>query len=310
MIPLDVHWNLRTLRLARASGQSFRRARQHGDWPGADFFRFGRRLGWRMWLQGNTKSRAVLMSPVSLTRYFEFDFARRHLSDLRPEHRLLDISSPFLFSFHLATHTPRLRIRMINPDSRDLARTERMYKPGRITNIVTECLGISELKQEPAGSLDAIWSLSVLEHIHPDHGGDREACRALWRLLAPGGRLVLTLPTDLTCWEEYREKDPYGLTQVSRDPKGVFFQRFYDEAAIRDRIIGSIGKEPETLEWFGVKQAGDFHNYIQRWLEQGANKVVVHDPEEIAMKHQAYDSFQDMPGEGVCGLVFRKDAST
>ncbi len=300
----DWRWNGKTLILAARAAASFRRAVKTGL-VGARYYEDGRRIGWRMWWKGYTKSRGVLMSPVSNTRYFEFDFAERGLGEAPKEARLLDVSSPFLFSFRLAERRPDLRIRMVNPDERDLALTRAMLAVNPRPGMETATDGIAELAALPEGSFDAVWSISVLEHIGEEFGGDREACRVLWRVLKPGGRMILTLPTDQTCWEEFRPKDPYGLKEEGEDERGVFFQRFYDVAAIRERIIGTVGCEPLVCEWFGVKEKGHFHSYIREWLERGA-ETVLRDPEDIARNYQRYASFGEMPGEGVCGLVFVK----
>ncbi len=296
------------LRRALPPGVSFRRARKRGL-VGERFFSFGRGLGWRLWWRGMHGAKALLACPVSSTRFFEFDFADRHAAGLPEDAACLDVSSPFLFAFHAVRTRPGIRVRMANPDGRDLAKTRRMADDLALPRLETVEADVAALVRE-GRRYDAIWSLSVLEHIGEEHGGDRAACRDLWHLLKPGGRLILTLPTDKRSWEEFRDRDPYGLRGAPEDGRGHFFQRFYDETALRERIFAAVGREPAALEWFGVKESGHFHRYIEAWREQGAREVVWNDPLDIAEHYQAYASFAAMPGEGVCGLCFHKPMET
>src|SRR5438552_1440583 len=69
--------------------------------PGIEFGYFGRSLGWRLVRSGAPWGLAWVANPVSVVRYFEFDFARRCLEGARG--RFLDIGSPRLFSFWMAS---------------------------------------------------------------------------------------------------------------------------------------------------------------------------------------------------------------
>jgi SAM-dependent methyltransferase len=152
---------------------------------------------------------------------------------------------------------------------------------------------------------DAIWSLSVVEHIADEHGEDREAVKRMWRALRPGGRLILTVPTDKQAWDEYRDRDHYGTQQLANAEGAHFFQRFYDAEAIRARICAAIGQAPAAMEWFGEKTPGHFHAYVARWLQAG-QRATLRDPLDVAMNYRTYAQFADMPGAGVCGLLFIK----
>ena len=297
-------WRLETLAVAHRTRNSFVRARRLGL-PGQAFYHLGRSLGWKLFRMGQTSARALLMAPVSITRYFEFDFAWRALPG-NPGflHRCLDISSPFLFSLAVARHFPDVEVRMMNPSARDSQHVRRLVERLRWPGIECAQAGVEELDREN-GAYDAIWSLSVVEHVAGAGGDDRDAVRRMWVALRPGGRLILTVPTDKRAWDEYRDNDPYGTQPKSGKDGAYFFQRFYDEAAIRSRLVASIGQEPARMEWFGEKSAGHFHAYIERWRREGA-QATIEDPLDIARNYQAYPSFADMPGAGVCGLLFIK----
>src|SRR3954451_23072010 len=65
---------LHVLNLARRAGGSLRRAeaRARGNTAGFAFARYGRRLGFRLLLRGKPGGIGYVISPVSMTRYFEF----------------------------------------------------------------------------------------------------------------------------------------------------------------------------------------------------------------------------------------------
>lgn len=295
---------LETLVEACRARTSFVRARRLGL-PGKMFYCFGRSLGWTLWRKGLGEARHLLMTPVNTVRYFEFDFAWRALAgDPVRSRRCLDVSSPFLFSLAVARHFPEAEIRIMNPSAPDLQRVRRLVEglcwPG------IECVqgGVEELDREP-GTYDAIWSLSVVEHVAGERGDDRDAVRRMWKALRPGGRLILTVPTDQPAWDEYRDHDPYGTQPKSGTAGTYFFQRFYDEAAIRSRLVAAVGQEPSRMEWFGEKTPGHFHAYVARWRRDGL-QATVDDPLDVARNYRSYASFADMPGFGVCGLLFVK----
>ncbi len=74
---------------------------------------------------------------------------------------------------------------------------------------------------------------------------------------------------------------------------------------MKERIIDAVGVEPVKIVWYGEKEKGRFHAYIARWRALG-REAVLDDPAEYAMHYQEYDSWESMPGAGVCGLVFIK----
>ncbi|HPT16719.1 MAG TPA: methyltransferase domain-containing protein, partial [Kiritimatiellia bacterium] len=197
-----------------------------------------------------------------------------------------------------------VQVRMLNPDARDLRRTRRLRDLLRWPGIELEEAGVESL-DAAAGGYDAVWSLSVIEHIAGAGGDDRDAVRRLWKAVRPGGRLILTVPTDRQAWDEYRDRDAYGTQPRDAATARYFFQRFYDEAAIRARLVETIGREPARMEWFGEKTSGHFHAYIDRWRREGA-VATRDDPWDIAAHYRTYPSFGAMPGAGVCGLLFIK----
>jgi SAM-dependent methyltransferase len=297
-------WRLRLLAEAHRAGGAFAEARRIGL-PGQDFYRLGRSLGWKLFRMGDKHAQSLLRTPVNITRYFEFDFAWRALAlDEEAPCRCLDVSSPFLFSLAVARHCPVVEVRMLNPAAWDVKQARHVVERTCWPRIRCVQAGVEALEGE-SGVYDAIWSISVVEHIAGDRGDDRDAVRLMWQALRPGGRLILTVPTDKLARDEYRDDDPYGTQPKSADSGAYFFQRFYDEQAIQTRIVDEIGCAPALIEWFGEKVPGHFNAYIDRWRREGS-ACTVDDPLDIAMNYQPYPSHSAMPGVGVCGLSFVK----
>jgi SAM-dependent methyltransferase len=287
------------LRLYRRATAATRYANQEHV-PGLEFADFGRRLGWRMIGRSPRLGARYLLTPVDILRHFEFEFAGGCLPSAPGA--CLDVSSPRLFSLYVAAKRPSTHITVLNPSREDLEETRAAVRQLALANIDTQLNEAAALRSHQ-GEYDAVWSLSVVEHIAGAYE-DRQVVRWMFDALKPGGLLILTVPVDRRYWIEYREVDHYGTQTPTEDGK-YFFQRFYDERALCGRLIESIGHAPVLTRWFGEKTPGRFHAYIARWMREGI-AATVESPREIADHYQLFDSWQAMPGVGVAGLLFEK----
>jgi SAM-dependent methyltransferase len=269
--------------------------------PGLRFAMFGRSLGLRALLLGQRSGLELLVTPVSIVRYWEFPFVLKHLP--QPPGRCLDISSPRLFSFYVASRRRPTTLRMLNPDRRDADVTRRLVNRFGFRSVVVEALPVSAIEDSDQ-RYDSIWSISVIEHIPED--GDTRAMQLMYRALAPGGTLIVTVPVDRKTWDVYRPDDVYALG-TAPSQGGTFFQRWYDEETIASRLLDPLGGIDVDVEWFGERVAGRFAAYEKDWLRRGRERTV-DDPREIADWYESYRAWSDMPGQGVCGIVLRKPA--
>ena len=268
--------------------------------PGHRFGRYGRALGARLIRSGaRRRGASLVLTPVNSVRYWEFDFVERHLPI--GGRAALDVSSPRLLSLYLAERRRFERITIANPDSSDLAATLDIINTLRLPGIeVVEADAVQATSH--VGSVDATWSISVVEHIAGDDG-DSGAVGAMYAALAPGGTMVITVPVDRTAWDEYRDHDAYGLAPEESDQ--YFFQRYYDDAAVRRRLIDAVGTVPSAVEWFGERARGVFAAYEKEWMARG-HAATVRDPAFVSKEFRRYPSWSAMPGMGVCGMAFRK----
>ena len=274
--------------------------------PGLEWAAFGRRLGWDLIRRGDTHGLSMLLTPVNIVRYWEFPFAKSCLPS-NPR-RCLDVASPRLFSLFVAKTHEGAEIAMINPDTRDAALTRRIIARLGIAGIDVSERSIGDL-QAAVPQFDCVWALSVVEHIAGEDG-DTEGVRTMYRALAPGGRLIITVPVDREFRIEYRDRDEYGLGgDVTAPAERYFFQRYYDEETIARRLIGSVGQPAVVVRWFGERQSGRFLAYERSWQRLGHRRTV-DDPIEIGRHYKEFATWSEMPGVGVCGFTIEKPMET
>lgn len=107
------------------------------------------------------------------------------------------------------------------------------------------------------GCFDRITAISAVEHIPGD--GDTNTVRELGRVLAPGGRLIITVPyNDQLARDCFIEHDSY-----SEKYKGspVFFQRHYDEKTLTSRLIKPSGLKLIDRKIFGEPKYQFFNTF-------------------------------------------------
>ena len=269
--------------------------------PGMEFDTFGRWIGLQLAARGWRESAGLLVRPVSIVRYFEFPFALSCLRGLGFR-RCLDVSSPFLFSLLLRSKGIVDHVYMINPDPHDIAFTTEILSRLQVKGLTIKRASIEALGQ--SDSYDAIWSISVVEHI-AGAMGDSQAIAKMFSLLSPGGRLVLTFPVGREYFIQERHEDIYNTGYPISEGGLRFFQRVYDATSIRERLVNAVGKTPTLCRWFGEKLSGTYTAYEKRWVRDGLGATAT-DSWRIARDYQEYRSWEDMPGVGVCGLVFDK----
>ena len=241
---------------------------------------------------------SMFVSPMDSVRYFEFDFAWAGVSNLRIV-RYLDVSSPRLFPILLTLEKRELQAELLNPDFSDLDLTGRMIETLKLSGRCRLHADLVNTAQFKDDYFDVVTSISVVEHI-PD---DSQALRKMWRFLKPGGRLFLTVPCASTAYEEYVDRNEYGLLQ-SKPDGFFFFQRYYDNTLLRQNIFSVTG-EPRHYAVYGEKKPGSYHRSWKAKLSD-PNYPAWREPVLMGTEYQYYEAIDDMPGIGVIGMEFVK----
>lgn len=242
---------------------------------------------------------SLLAAPLDSVRYFEFSFARRCAAGIAVE-AYLDVSSPRLLPLDLVRRHRKVRGVLLNPDRSDLEQTERMV---RALGLKKRCATLDHRVAESGlvdASFDLITSVSVVEHI-PD---DAAAVAAMWRLLRPGGRLILTVPCAATPAEEWADFSLYGLLEPAAD--GLYFwQRFYSPEDLESRIFSVAGR-PARLEIYGERRPGLYDRNVLAKMRDPFYPVW-REPWMMAREWKRFDQVRDLPGVGVAGMMFLKE---
>ncbi len=243
----------------------------------------------------------LLASPMDTFRYFEFDFFWRIVSKHRSLGDYLDVSSPRMFSWRVIASGRTSRVLILNPDARDLSVTRQLFDVAGIGELCEFKSDLIEHLNEPPGSFDTVTCISVLEHIPCD--ASVVALQTMWKLVKPGGRLLLSVPCAAQAFEEFIDFNEYGLLHTATDGY-VFGQRFYDEQLVAKLIFSIVGKPLRTAV-FGEKKEGSFVLDRARKFSD-ANYPFWREPWMMATQYQYFQRIESMPGLGVVAFEFVK----
>lgn len=169
--------------------------------------------------------------PMDYLRCVEFPLSREQLR-LKSGMKILDVASPQWFSLCLAQQNPEIEFVYINILREELDQIQNTAECLRIHNIqyrVEDCRGLSFENKSFDGSV----SISTIEHIAPDIGGDKMALREINRILKQGGEFVLSVPFKRQQSLMYDDKHPVWEKPAQAQN---FYMRNYDSELFEELI--------------------------------------------------------------------------
>jgi SAM-dependent methyltransferase len=189
--------------------------------------------------------------PVNYWRTVEYRLICQEGCFRRGE-RILDIGSPKLLALYLAD---RVGAEVFATDIEsyfiseyELLRSSRGIPDDRLHLMVQD----GRRLRFPDDHFDKVYSISVVEHIPDD--GDTQCLREMGRVLARGGRCILTVPFSPVSRTDLRAPDFYWGTRMRPADDGrVFYQRRYSEADLFERLIEPSGLALRKLEYVGER---------------------------------------------------------
>jgi SAM-dependent methyltransferase len=190
-------------------------------------------------------------------RWAEFEAILSNLR-LRPGMRVLDVGSPQWLTVFLASRHKDTQFVYTNIIDSELQPFEEIGRALGLTNLSFRKEDVRRLSFRE-GEFDAVISVSVLEHIYPEQGGDEAALQEILRVLQPGGELLLTVPCKSKSNIVYIDGGVYERTEGQRN----FYAREYDQAMF-DRLVKGSGLGTHAIDficerpgWFAI----DYHEW-------------------------------------------------
>lgn len=216
-------------------------------------YTYGIKLGVKQLMHGQLKPAVRhLLMPTPYWRFLEYGLVRGD-GDFKSTDTILDIGSPKLLSIYLAK---KLGAEVYSTDIEDYfvpeftaLRDWEGLSPKRFHVEVEDGRRLSF----PDNFFNKVFSISVVEHIPDD--GDSECLKEIGRVLAPGGRCLITTPFWPTSKRDYKPAGAFywaRSSSVAEDGK-VFFQRRYSESDLHERLIKPSGLRLRKLQYVGEK---------------------------------------------------------
>ena len=180
---------------------------------------------------------------------------------LRAEDRLLDVGTRYSPLAQILAHQYGCIVRAVDPEpdfrrrqlamARKVPWARRLVAEGRLDFLVADAASLPF----PSADFTRISVISVLEHIEDE----RPVLNELARVLAPGGRMVVSVPFD-----PWRDQPTYMRTRTyvdGRPDEKRFYMRYYSEKNLQDRLIDPSGLRLESSVYFG-EPGFNAHNLV------------------------------------------------
>ena len=152
--------------------------------------------------------------------------------------RILDVGSPKMLGLYLASRADvEITLTDISPLNVDEYRTMWQSLSRKAKGKAIFQLQDARALKLDSSQYDVVYSMSVIEHVE-GASGDSDAVREMVRVLKPGGLLLISVP----CGPRYMEQNIVGVSGAvvqTGDDKPYFFQRIYDGAAFRSRVVAA-----------------------------------------------------------------------
>jgi len=195
--------------------------------------------------------------PIDYMRCAEFDAMLRGLA-IAPETRILDVSSPQWFSIYLAKSFPSTQFDYCNIIDSEIEPYKKICQHLRIDNLRYHKEDVRNLSFD-SDIFDKVVSISVIEHIYPEQGGDNNALQEIKRVLKPEGELLLTIP-----YKDYR-----NIVYVDGEvyERGARKKNFYAREYDKQMFEGLIEDSGFTIRnaWYICEKKGLFSLDYWAW---------------------------------------------
>lgn len=249
------------------------------------------------------------MTPIDFVRYREFSFAYSAIMRFCPNpSTALDISSPSLVPLTLAytlRDTDVVSVNILPSEVHSMKLQSERTALGSIGYQLTDARSLAFKDC----TFDLVTSVSVFEHISPEHDGEIHAVQEITRILIPGGIAILTVPFSRRYFAEYVNRAVYERPQTS-DQEEVFFQRFYDEALLRRVFVQESGLDLAYLGFIYERHfSPDPHTRLANYINASPRQKLIFGPLYPVLSRVFLSRPQPLQDKGkpyIACLVLRK----
>jgi len=209
--------------------------------------------------------------PVDYHRCAEFAGILGNLK-IYPGEKVLDIGSPQWFTMLLANNYPENNFIYINIMDEEVFPYQAIAQACDLKNV---CYQVSDVRKLPFANnvFDKIISISALEHVYPEIGGDDQAIQEIHRVIKPSGICTITLPFKEKSGLVYAKGPVFERRSIGKN----FFARLYDKDSFGKfikrnnfsvmKVLYSCEKigilSPDFYEWGPGKRIPLFGKIIQ-----------------------------------------------
>lgn len=232
-----------------------------------------------------------IFCPVDYMRYPEFSCVLDFI-EIKENDNILDVSSPQWFSIFLASKYPKSNFYYLNIIDEELDPFKEIVSLLELKNI-SYIKGDCRKLNFDANFFDTVISISVIEHIYPEVGGDKTALDEIYRVLKDKGSLVITVPFKENRTIVYIDGAVYERKNLEKN----FFAREYDMNMFNE-LVESTKFEEEERKYISEKKGFLSLDYYQ-W---GPGKDYSSAKKNLRYKKKV----EKLLGSSIEGLLARK----
>ncbi len=199
--------------------------------------------------------------PVDYLRCAEFPLVLEQM-ELEKGWKVLDVGSPQWFTLLLAKDNPSVDFFYLNILKDEIDCIKDIAKNLEVKNL-HYIVGDVRRTGFPSSFFDHVLSISAIEHIAPENGGDIMALEEIKRILKPQGNFTFSIPLK----DKPRTIYIKGPVYERKGKKREFFAREYGFEGIMN-LAENTGYEIDKIE-FVIEKGGIFALDYWRW---GAGK--------------------------------------